>query len=423
VAAASLLCLPLAVRGQVETQTPVTNSMPSNDFGFNLPTQFGTLSYSLSGSEFLETGQVGSVESNTALSGNLAFISKSESDPFSAVYSGGYIYRASSGSSGSYTFQDLAVSQVYRTKSWVFVVSDAFSFLPGAPTTGLSGVAGVGDVGVTPVQTGLGPTQDILTNESNRISNGLNGSATWQVTPDVDLEGSASWDILHFTESDNPGISSHDYMGTFGPKFRIDARDSVGAEAYYSRSTYPTYSGYLIESMGANVSFDRDWSRRLSTSISLGPESSHGRSTEPIPAQLTLGARASAKYATRTTGLYADYTRGVTSGSGVIFAAISDDVQVGMTRPLSRDWSLAADVAYRHNVGLAADQGIIPRYDTVLAAMQVSHRLTESLSAYASETILHQTSNHAYGVNALEGFNNIVGFGITFSPAPLVRAQ
>ncbi len=122
------------------------------------------------------------------------------------------------------------------------MVSDGLSFLPGAPTTGLSGVAGVGDVGVSPVQTGLGPAQDILTNYSNRISNGLNGSATWQIGPSLDLEGSASWQVLHFTGAANPGLDSKTYSGTFGPNYRIDVRDSFGADAYYNYFSYPAFS-------------------------------------------------------------------------------------------------------------------------------------------------------------------------------------
>ena len=34
----------------------VSNAMPSNNFGFNLPSKLGTLSYSLSGSEQIENG-------------------------------------------------------------------------------------------------------------------------------------------------------------------------------------------------------------------------------------------------------------------------------------------------------------------------------------------------------------------------------
>jgi hypothetical protein len=399
--------------------------MPSNNFGFNLPSHLGTLSYSLSASELMETGagEGSSVETSTALSGNLAFLSKSEDDPFSVVYSGGYIFSALGGSDQSTVYQNLAASQVYRTKSWVYVASDSVNYLPGAPTTGLSGVAGVGDVGVFPVQTGIGPDQSILTTYSNRVGNGLVGSATWQVTPSMNLEGSGSWQLLHFTGVSNPGLNSNQYLGTFGPNFRIDARNSVGADAYYSRTDYPAYAGYVIESDGINVNFDRAWTRRLSTSISVGPETTHGRTFETIPSRVDFAGSGSVTYATRTTGLFASYARTVNSGAGVIFGALSDSLTAGLSRPLSRDWSLGLNVTYSHSTGLAPLDGVTPRYDTVFGAAQVSRRLTEALSAYASYTAIDQSYNNPNGINALSGLNHIFAIGITFAPAPLISAR
>ncbi len=54
--AALLVCLPAAMLGQAESAASVTNTMPGNNFGFNLPTHVGSLSYSLTGSELIESG-------------------------------------------------------------------------------------------------------------------------------------------------------------------------------------------------------------------------------------------------------------------------------------------------------------------------------------------------------------------------------
>ncbi len=421
--AVCLMCLPLVVRGQADSPAPDTNSMPTSNFGFNLPTHLGTLSYALSGSEMLETGYGSGVESLTGVSGNLAYLSKSERDPFSMVYSGGYLWSSGSGYYTSSTFQDLAFSQVMRTRSWVFVVSDGLSYLPGAPTTGLSGIAGVGDVGVLPVQTGLGPAQDILTNYAHVLANGLSGSATWQIGPSLDLQGSGSWQLMRFTGGGNPGISSNSYSGTFGPNYRIDARNSIGAQAYYNYSTYPTYASYRIETEGVNVNYSRSWSRRFSTTLSFGPQKTHGMTFTTLPSRLSFAGSASASYATRTTGLTANYTRGVNAGSGVIFGAMSDTVAVGMTHPINRDWQLGLNGNYSRNVGLAPYQGIVPVYNAEFGAVQVSRRLTETLSCFGSYTALHQASQGNFGVNVFNGTNNIIGFGVTFAPAPLVSGR
>lgn len=422
---ASLLVLSVAAMGQAgTTQASVSNTMPSNDFGFNLPTHLGTLAYSLSGSELMGTGYGnGSFSSTTAFSGDLAYISKSEDDPFSFVYSGGYLYSTVPGSASSTTFQNLAASQVLRTKSWVYVVSDAFSYLPQSPTTGLSGIAGVGDVGVFPVQTGLGPSQGILTDYSRRIANGVSGSATWQVTPSLDLEGSAGWNILHFLGQDT-GLDSDDAEASFGPNYRIDARNQIGAQAYYSRVTYPNYSLFKIESEGANLTFTRAWSRRLSTTVALGPEITHGYTFGPIPSQVNFAGTASVNYATRTTGFFANYSRSVNAGSGVLFGALADTVLAGMNRPINRDWSLGLTAGFSRSVELVGVQQYPATFKNGFGGIQISRRISESLSGYASYTGIDQTYQDAPGIsNAFNGLNQTFAVGITFAPAPLVRGH
>ena len=424
VAAVCLLCFPLMMRGQADSGGSVTNAMPTSDWGFNLPTHVGTLSYSLTGSEMFLTGYGSGGDAETALSGNLAYLSRSEVDPFSLVYSGGFLFNKYSNTSYSTTYQDLAFSQVLRTKSWTYVVSDAVSYLPSAPTTGLSGIAGVGDVGTPPVQTGIGPEQDILTNYSNRLTNGLSGGATWQIGPSLDLEGSGSWELIHFGGGGTPGIDSNSYSGRFGPTYRIDALSSAGASAYYSYTTYPAYANFKIESEGLDFTYMRSWSRRLNTTFTFGPEVSRGRTLTEIPSSVNLAGSASATYATRTTGFEASFSRGVNAGSGVIFGALSNRVTGTMTRPLSREWQFKLMGDYSRSVGLAPYLGVTPHYNAEFGSVQVSRRLSESLSCYGSYTLLHQTSqNYSIGASAFAGTENVFGFGITFAPAPLIRGR
>lgn len=423
--AAALVCLPAAILGQAEPTASVSNTMPSNDFGFNLPSKLGTLSYSLSASEQIESGYSGGgVYAYTTLSGNLAYLSKSENNPFSLVYTGGLTFGDLPDNTNASFYQNVAASQVFRTRSWVFVASDSFSYLPDSPTTGLSGVAGVGDVGVVPVQGGIGPNQSILTNNSARISNGLEGSATWQTTASLDFEGSANWQILRFT-SDNPGYNTDSWTANFGPNYRIDARNSVGASVFYSQQTYPGFDNYLIETAGVTLNYSRAWTRRLSTSFGFGPARTHGRTFAPIPSQLNLTGSASATYATRTTGLYASYDRSINGGSGVIFGAISDAATVGMSRPINRDWILGMNVGYSHNLGLTPIAGEVPSYDTVYGAAQISRRLTDTLSMYGSYTALSQSANNQAAAQAVafNGLNNVFSIGITFAPAPLISGR
>ena len=419
-----------AAIGQVDTSA-VSNTMPTANFGFMLPSRLGTLSYSLTGSEMVSTAYSGgSLYESTVGSGNLAYLSNSERDPFSAVISGGYLFNTGSSGVGSSGFADVAASQVYRTRAWVFVVSDGFSYLPQSPTTGFSGVPGLGDIGIPPVQTGAGPDQTILTNSGQRISNGLSGSATWQLTGSTDLQGSGSWQILHFVGNSIPGLDTSDYMFSFGPDHRIDARTSVSANAYYSRQTYPNYQNAHIETEGVNVGFSHAWTRTISTTISAGPETSHGRTIIDIPAQVSVAASAEMSYAGRRNGGSVSYVRAVNGGSGVIFGAISDTASVAINHPLSRDWNFGVSGAYSHSVGLAPIFGETPTTNTIYGGAQASRKLSESLSVYVSYTAQHQSASgfspllQLFGFsNAYTGFNNTGAVGITFAPAPLNRGR
>jgi len=173
------------------------------------------------------------------------------------------------------------------------------------------------------------------------------------------------------------------------------------------------------------ANYSRAWSRRLSTTVSFGPARTYGRTIVPIPSQIHLSGSASVTYATRTTGLFANYDRSVNAGSGVVFGAISDSVSVGMNRPINRDWILGMDLGYSHNVGLTPIEGVIPSYDTIFGSAQVSRRLTESLSMYGSYTAISQSANNQPAAQAavFSGTNSIISIGITFAPAPILSAR
>jgi hypothetical protein len=428
--ALGLLLLPVAATPLARAQAPTTpppisNTMPTANFGFNLPSHLGTLRYSLTASELLQLGYAkGGVSTSTAGSGNLAYLSKSENDPFSVVYSGGFIHTNVPGNSTNETFQDISFSQVYRTRSWVYVVSDGFSFLPQSPTTGLSGIAGVGDVGVPPVQTGIGPGQTILTDYGRRISNGLRGSATWQITAATALEGSAAWQVLRFVGASNPGLDTSDLDFTFGPTHRINALSSIAAHASYSRQSYPGFAGALIETEGVNFDYNRTWSRKISTSVSIGPERSHGEGFGVFPSRTDIGVGASLTYAGRNTGTYLSYSRGVSGGSGVIPGAFTDTVSIGANRPMGRSWQAGIDGSYSRSVALFEVNNRQTRIQSIFGAVQLSRRLTEDLSCYGGYTAIEQSiATPTLTENAFSGFRNIVSFGITFSPPPLHRAQ
>ncbi|MGA8939407.1 MAG: hypothetical protein WB439_09605 [Acidobacteriaceae bacterium] len=410
----------LALGAMARAQQPPVSSSPS--FGFSLPSVEGTMTYSLSASQSFYTGyNGGGVDRTTALSGSLGYLSSSPDKPFSLVYSGGYLYSSEPGYPGSSTFQNLAASQVVTTKYWNFVVDDAVSYLPNAPTTGLSGIPGVGDIGVVPVQIGDQPTQSILTNYATRLGNGLNGGATRKINANLSMNGSASWQILRFTGSE--GIDSNTETGSVGPTYRIDARSSASANAIYTY-TNDTYLGqsYPFSSEGITVQYQRQLTPFVSATVAAGPQRTFGSGATAslIPSQFTVVGNAGLSYARRTSAVSISFARATNSGSGVVYGALTDTINGVASKQLSRNWQAALTAAYSKSTALAKIAGFGENFEAVYGGGQVSRRLGRTLSAYFSFTAVAQnTSSPGVTRTAYTGLNQVFAVGITYSPGAL----
>lgn len=414
----------LAFGWRAEAQAPPVATPPT--FGFSLPTVEGTLTYGLSASESFLTGYTGytggsGVFTTTSLSGNLGYLSSSPTKPFSLVYSGGYLYSSIPNYPASSTFQNIAASQVVTTKNWNFVVDDAFSYMPESPTTGLSGIPGVGDVGVVSVPIGDQPTQSILTNFATRVSNGLNGSATRTINGDWSANASASWQILHF--SGNSGINSTEEMGSAGPTYRINARSSASANVVYSY-TNDSFLGvsYPFETEAITVQYQRQVTRFLSVMVMGGPQRTFGTGAAAslIPSSITGVGSASVTYARRSTTASISYARASNSGSGVVYGALTDTVSGLLSQQFSRNWQGALTASYSRSTALGNIAGIAGNFNSTYGGGQISRRLSNTFSAYVSYTAEDQTGSYVgVGQSAFNGLSQVYAIGVTYSPSAI----
>jgi hypothetical protein len=408
----------LAIGSLAQAQDIPAAAPTTPTFGFSLPSVEGTMTYSLSAAQSFMTGYGNGVDYSTALSGSLAYLSSSPDKPFSLVYSGGYIYSSIPGYTSSSTFQNLAASQVVATKNWNFVLDDAVSYLPESPTTGLSGIPGLGDIGVEPVQIGDQPAQSIFTNYATRIGNGLNGGATRRFNASLSMNASASWQILHF--SNNEGIDSSTETGSAGPSYRINARSSASASVVYAY-TNDSYLGtsYPFESEGINFQYQRQISRFFNVNLTAGPQRTSGSGTTAalIPSQITVVGSASLAYARRDTSASVSFVRATNSGSGVLYGALSDSIVGTLRKQFSRNWQGALTGSYSKSTSLAQIVGFEQNYQSTYAGGQFSRRLGRSFSGYFSYTAINQTENNP-GTSAavFNGLSQIFAVGVTYSP-------
>lgn len=414
-----------AVPAGTPTMAPVNSSI-------NLNPLDGVLHYALSASEIVQFGFYGSgeVTSSSALSGDVAYNAKSEVRPFSMLFAGGVLLPNQSGQ-GTTSYWNVSASQGLVTRYWVFNISDTFSYLPQSPTTGLSGIPGVGDQGFIPVQgPGSGPAGGVLSEAGNRYSNEVIGSVERQISHNTSISGSGSYSILSYLNNNSEANGSYDYTdvtGTAAVNRRIDARSSVSLGGAYSAFNYTQNGdGYVppdFETKSINVSYQRLLSHSLSMSLSAGPQWVSSSNSTLIPSKLDVSASAGLSYNHALTNASVFYSHGVNGGSGVLPGAAADSVSAGLGHTYGRNWVASISLSYAHTVGLteltlgSATAPVNEVYDTFYGGGQVTRRINAHFSGFASYTVQHQSGNYSLPLqNAFEGTSQTLGIGITYTP-------
>jgi hypothetical protein len=396
----------------------------------NSPPLDGIVHYALSASEIVQFGLYSANEttSSTALSGDVAYTAKSETMPFSMFLAGGVSLTNGQGL-GTTTFWNVGVTQGFISRRWALNFSDSFSYLPQSPTTGLSGIPGVGDLGAVPVQgPAQGPGGGVLSFSGNRVVNQLSGSAERQLSPATSISGTGSWSIIHFFD-ESAGLSSSGVSGSVALNRRLDARSSASVDAVYTTYSYNNTSPALstlypdIETKGINASYQRLVSRSISISLSGGPLWISSSNSLQIPSRLSAAGSASLNYTRGLTSASLAYSRGVNAGSGVLAGALSDTAIATVAHTYGRRWVTSADFGYSHSAGLTelpietSPTPVNEVYDSFFGGVQVTRGFTPRLSGYASITVTHQSSNYSLPTqNAFTGTSEIFGVGITFTP-------
>ena len=421
-----LALVPLAgnrvARGQA---IPAAEASPIST-GFSIPTIGGSLRYAVSASESLNWGYYSQsgISTGTILSGDLAYLSQSKYHPFSMVLAGGRTW----GTHGepSYAFASLALSQVYNAKRWTFVIADSVSYLPNTGTFGASGVAGLGDLGVAPVQVGPPTGQGILTNYSPEVNNTTSASVQRQITSKTSIDASGSYSILRFLNgaggSGAFGLQNDTVTGSAGFNHRVSGRDSYGANYAYSstiflRNLSQGIPALNFQSQTASFTLAHNFNRRWALNLAAGPEWIKLNSTSSNG--LSAYIDASVDHLAEFGHMGVSYLRSTNSGWGVVGGVVSDSVTFVASHMYGRVWEVSANAGWTHSTGLPLPNA--PKYDfqTEVAGVQVSRALARSLSGYASYLIENQSRASANGtIDLFNGLNHILAFGVTYSPVP-----
>lgn len=379
----------------------------------------GSFNYAVNAAELISTGYYNSGTAySTDVSGDLAYLSSSQKYPFSAIYSGGVLVANSN--QPTTVFQSLSLTQSLNTKSWNFQVQDAVSYLPESPVDGLSGIPGVGDIGIDPVPVGPESGIGILTTYGPRVSNTITGTASRVITGRLSGQVSGYDGIQRFI-GDNAAyaVDSDTYGGSGGVTYHIDGRSQVSGNYVYSRFNY-VGTPYAFTSEGATIDYSRQWNRHISTDTYIGPQ--HIVPSDPVfgSSSTDIAAGATLSYSARSAFYTLGYNRGVNNGSGVIAGSFSDNVIGGVHRQFGRAWSASGSLGYSRTTSLPVLNIYNYAGDSVTAGGQVVRSLGRRFAGFASYTIEEQTTDRSTAaLNAFNGIYQVFGIGISYSPGSL----
>jgi hypothetical protein len=416
----------------VPTATATNAPTPAGTASPRISWLDGTVHYALSATELVQFGYYGNgnVASTTALSGNAGYANLSQTHPFSLLFAGGVLF--GQGGQGVTTYQNVAASQGYIHGKWSMEVADSFSFLPQSPTTGIAGIAGVGNLGTSvPIQgPSSGPAGGVLTYSANRIANSLSGNIERRLTGRTSISAGSSWTVLHFLDQ-NAGLDTRSISGTVALNHRINVRNSVSVAAVYS--TYDTsglyanlpgyaYNNVTYSTKGINLTYMRQWTRALSMDVTAGPQWISSSAADIVPNRLNIFVNAGLSYTRQLTNYGVRYSHGVNSGSGSFAGAEADTVSANVSHNFSQEWAASAWVNYTHtrgllvtvpNAGLAANGAV----DTTYGTIQLMRRFTRTISGYASYSAQNQSVNSALASpNTFQGLSHTIAFGVTWAP-------
>ncbi len=392
---------------------------------------------------FGNSPQEGKVSTST-ISANVDYASGSVRRPFALLYAGGGIFTTET--FGNTIYQKIQVTQGFVARNWNLTLANFFSYLPQAPTGGLSGIPGVGDLtggggGLIPL--GIAPNQSVLAPNAPRYSDAVAADLERRVNSSTSLEGSGSFGFLRFPNGD--GINNEQESGSIGINRRLNPLNILSADFSYARFQYHSdfYSPNDFSFTAPMVAADykRQWNRAVASDISFGPQ--WVRSSDPalLPNTLLLAGRATLTFVRGLNSGLLGYSREAGGGSGSYVGAELDVFQAGLARNLQREWTLAGTLSWSRTAGLqtrtptsgASSTGsngslILPPQSTVnaeYAAVQLTRRMSRHLTAFVTYTAQYQSIGYppqstpvASGTSGapLNGLSNIVGFGFGYTP-------
>lgn len=340
-------------------------------------------------------------------SGEVEYLNGKERTPFSLTYSGGYILGISGIDTGTGVFQHILISQGYVTRHGAVSISDDFGLYPTSPTTGFSGIPGVGTFPGLPEP----PVEPILALNTRMLNNTAKATFSHSVTYNTNFSFTGDYESLRFP--DHGGLDTNQVGLLPQINWHLNALSSASLLYNFSRSNY-LGSTFTMETQSIEPGYTRAWNRWFKTSVSGGPELIHSDNNLVVPPSTGIAANAQVMYTAKSLSASLNYVRSVSAGAGEgsEIGVRNDDASADISRTFGRNLSIGASGAYFRTQGFV-QTGLT---NGKFGGVNVTQRFGKDITLSANYTAILQTSSLTLPAGALQGLEQEIGFNIAYHP-------
>ena len=368
----------------------------------------GNLQYALRYSQAAQFSTSYPTMATSTASGSLDYMNGSERHPFSIDYTGGYTWTFVGPTYETGVFQRMLLTQDLVWRKWKVLASDDVSYLPQSPTTGFSGIPGIGEpIGVT--NPNPSTSQTILALNTHVVDNLAVGKVGHNLSSATILLAGGSSELLRFPNND--GYNTNTESGNVELTQRLNARNILSGKYTFSQFSYPDLNVSFQSNTGL-FGFQRKWTRNLISEVAGGPQWLSSSDSAQVPTSTNVAISASVNYLLRFTSAGLSYSRGTSGGAGYLIGGEFDSLVGNLSHEFGTNLTVGLTGGYQRTAGLNNNGVTGNKY----GGAQATRRFGRNLIVFASYTGTDQSTTSILPTNALSQLLQVIGFGIGYSP-------
>ena len=401
-----------AARAQVEPQATSPGKV----------TVSGTLTYSARYSQIAEfySNRSGLMAN---LSGDFGYTSASERHPTALTISAGDSWSLTGIGFSSGPYENFSVSQSINGRRLVLLLRDEVGYRHGV---------GVGEPNPTSANSGAEP---VLTLNTAVLDNDAKATLSDKISGSTTVTAGAGYNQLEYF--DGAGRNTTSLMMSGEMNHRFEGRNEFFGEDVFVQYGYPNSAVNLkIDSNSTVAGWSRTWSRRVTTSVSAGPQWVTFQSSTPLPSYTGYSVSASVSDALKFGTATASFSHGVVGGGGYFYGSQVEDLSGSFGRRFGHhvgsEVSIAVVGGYRRTDSLSAvssisqlNGGLQGSLDAKYGFVEATRQLGRHFSAYAGYTATDQSQSSTTPTSSglLNSVWQTVSFGLGFTPPPIHLRQ